>query len=79
MDGMEGERVGLGRSVGWGWLEDPWEHQASSPFCPCRSLGLKRPTMGSITASGWYITMVSEAHCPMGTTAPSDIKPHYQS
>lgn len=75
MDGREGgrEEVWVGRESGGGlWLEDPREHHASSVSCPCRSPELKRQTTGSIIASGWYITTVSEAHCPLGTAAPCD-------
>lgn len=67
MDGREGKRVGLERRAGEGGPLG-----ASSPSRPCRNLGQKRRTTGSITASGWCITMVSEAHRTLGTRAPHD-------
>lgn len=44
-------------------LEGP-EHLNILLSCPCRSLGQKRPIMGSITAFGWCITMVSSLKHP---------------
>lgn len=68
--GRQQRTVGLGRRV--------WVKEVEGPgllnvllSCPCRSLGQKRQTMGSITAFGWCITMVSRVWVLQHSETPS--------
>lgn len=65
-----------GGRLEWGGWRIPG-NRAPSPSGPCRSLGLKKQTMGSITVCGWCITMVSEDPAPPCCCVPQHhVTPH---
>lgn len=63
MAGRQRRTMGLEWRV-WVKEVEGTEHLNILLSYPCRSLGQKRQTMGSITAFGWYIIMVSKTWVP---------------